>query len=86
MSNDSPDFTVRDILRTLRRQWKIVVGVPLVVSVAAILFSLTLKNTYQAEGTLEVGRVMESPSKLLPPWSTAWAVSLFWRASARNWV
>jgi uncharacterized protein involved in exopolysaccharide biosynthesis len=66
MSNDSPDFTVRDILRTLRRQWKIVVGVPLVVTVAAILFSLTLTNTYQAEGTLEVGRVMEYPLEAPP--------------------
>lgn len=66
MSNESPDFTVRDILRTLRRQWKIVVGVPLVVTVAAILFSLTLKNTYMAEGTIEVGRVMEYPLEAPP--------------------
>ena len=66
MNYDSPDFTVRDILRTLRRQWKIVIGVPLVVTVAAILFSLTLKDTYQAEGTLEVGRVMEYPIEAPP--------------------
>jgi capsular polysaccharide biosynthesis protein len=61
MTNETPDFTVRDILRTLRRQWKIVVGLPLVVTVAAIVFSLTLENSYQAEGTLEIGRVMEYP-------------------------
>lgn len=66
MSNDNPDFTVPDILRTLRRQWKIVVGVPLVVTVAGIVFSLTLKNTYEAEGTLEVGRMMEYPLEASP--------------------
>jgi uncharacterized protein involved in exopolysaccharide biosynthesis len=66
MNYDSPDFTVRDILRTLRRQWKIVVGVPLVVTVAAILFSLTLKDRYRTEGTLEVGRVMEYPIEAPP--------------------
>ena len=66
MSNDNPDFTVPDILRTLRRQWKIVVGVPLVVTVAAIVFSLTLKDTYRAEGTLEVGRMMEYPLEASP--------------------
>jgi capsular polysaccharide biosynthesis protein len=66
MSNGNLDFTVRDILRTLRRQWKIVVGVPLVVTVAAALFSLTLKNTYEAQGTLEIGRVMEYPLEAPP--------------------
>jgi capsular polysaccharide biosynthesis protein len=65
MTNDSPEFTVTDIVRTLRRQYKVVIGVPLIVTVAAVVFALTLKNTYRAEGTLEVGRVMEYP--LEPP-------------------
>ena len=61
MTNGNQEFTISDIIRTLRRQYKIVIGVPLVVTVAAVVFSLTLKNTYKVEGTLEIGRVMEYP-------------------------
>jgi capsular polysaccharide biosynthesis protein len=61
MTNGNQEFTISDIIRTLRRQYKIVIGVPLVVTIAAVVFSLTLKNTYKVEGTLEIGRVMEYP-------------------------
>lgn len=61
MTNGNQEFTISDIIRTLRRQYKIVIGVPLVVTVAAVVFSLTLKNTYKVEGTLQIGRVMEYP-------------------------
>jgi capsular polysaccharide biosynthesis protein len=65
MTNGTQDFSISDIIRTIRRQWKVVVGVPLVVTVGAVVFSLTLRDTYQAEGTIEIGRVMEYP--LEPP-------------------
>jgi capsular polysaccharide biosynthesis protein len=66
MTNGNQEFTISDIIRTLRRQYKIVIGVPLVVTVAAVVFSLTLKNTYKVEGTLEIGRVMEYPIEAPP--------------------
>jgi len=74
MTDDSPGFTVTDIVRTLRRQYKVVIGVPLVVTVAAVVFALTLKNTYRAEGTLEIGRVMEYPLEP-PPTVVDWIAS-----------
>jgi uncharacterized protein involved in exopolysaccharide biosynthesis len=61
MTNGNQEFTISDIIRTLRRQYKVVIGVPLVVTVAAVVFAVTLKNTYRVEGTFEVGRVMEYP-------------------------
>ncbi len=66
MTNGNQEFTISDIIRTLRRQYKIVIGVPLVVTVAAVVFSLTLKNTYKVEGTFEIGRVMEYPIEAPP--------------------
>jgi capsular polysaccharide biosynthesis protein len=66
MTNGNQEFTISDIIRTLRRQYKVVVGVPLVVTVAAVIFAVTLKNTYKVEGTLEIGRVMEYPIEAPP--------------------
>jgi uncharacterized protein involved in exopolysaccharide biosynthesis len=61
MANGKQDFTVSDIILTLRRQYKVVIGVPLVVTAAAVIFALTLKDTYEVDGSLEIGRVMEYP-------------------------
>jgi len=66
MTNGSQEFTISDIIQTLRRQYKVVIGVPLVVTVAAVVFAVTLKNTYRVEATLEVGRVMEYPIEAPP--------------------
>lgn len=66
MTNGDQEFTISDIIRTLRRQYKVVIGVPLVVTVAAVVFALTLKNVYRVEGTLEIGRVMEYPIEAPP--------------------
>ncbi len=61
MANGKQDFTVSDIILTLRRQYKVAIGVPLVVTAAAVVFALTLKDTYEVDGSLEIGRVMEYP-------------------------
>ncbi len=66
MTNGNQEFTISDIIRTLRRQYKVVIGVPLVVTVAAVVFAVTLKNTYRVEGTFEIGRVMEYPIEAPP--------------------
>ncbi len=66
MTNSNQEFTISDIIRTLRRQYKVVIGVPLIVTVAAVVFAFTLKNTYKVEGTLEIGRVMEYPIEAPP--------------------
>lgn len=66
MTNGSQEFTISDIIRTLRRQYKVVIGVPLVVTAAAVIFAVTLKNTYRVEATLEIGRVMEYPLEAPP--------------------
>ncbi len=66
MTNGDQEFTISDIIRTLKRQYKVVIGVPLVVTVAAIIFAFTLKNVYRVEGTLEIGRVMEYPIEAPP--------------------
>ena len=66
MTNGNQEFTISDIIRTLRRQYKVVIGVPLVVTVAAVIFAVTLKNTYRVEATFEIGRVMEYPLEAPP--------------------
>ncbi|NIT37009.1 MAG: hypothetical protein GTN49_11020 [candidate division Zixibacteria bacterium] len=66
MANGKQDFTVSDIILTLRRQYKVVIGVPLVVTAAAVIFALTLRDTYEVDGTLEIGRVMEYPLEAPP--------------------
>ncbi|MEE9457616.1 MAG: hypothetical protein V3W11_10755, partial [bacterium] len=66
MTNGNQEFTISDIIRTLRRQYKVVIGVPLIVTVAAVVFAVTLKNTYRVEATFEIGRVMEYPLEAPP--------------------
>ncbi len=66
MTNANQEFTISDIIGTLRRQYKVVIGVPLIVTVAAVVFAFTLKNMYKVEATLEIGRVMEYPIEAPP--------------------
>lgn len=66
MTNASQELTVSDIVRTVRRQYKVVIGIPLVVTLAAVVFALASKNTYRAEGVLEIGRVKEYPLEAPP--------------------
>jgi len=60
-TNPTREFTISDILGALSRHLKIAVGVPLVATTIAALYSLTLKPEYEARGNLEIGRVMEKP-------------------------
>jgi len=61
MTDVRTELTPGDLYRVLKRRIKVVVAIPVICAVAAALFSLAMKEKYEVEGALEIGRVMDVP-------------------------
>lgn len=61
MVDNNREFGMNDIFRVLRKNLKILIAIPVVVTIAAAIYAFTLKDVYEVEASMEVGRIVDVP-------------------------